>query len=178
MNSVSVKGLLPLRSNGNVNTVLLILLLILTTFRDLGEVYSTLNYEKSLKYYERALKGQEKTLGKSHPNTLETVMGIAIVYENGLKDFGKAEDLYQRALKGHEAQLGKDHKFTKRCAVNLATCLVQAIRGKECRPVFRRGATGGLEMVVYMVGEKLELRKIIDKYPHIMIDQPAFKKYL
>ena len=123
----------------------------LATVRDLGEVYDELeDYEKALEYFERALKGSEKTLGKTHPDTLNSVISIAIVYEDGLKDFGKAEDLYQRALEGHEAQLGKDHKSTKRCAVNFATCLAKA-------------------------GENLKLRKIIDKYPHIMIEQPVFK---
>ena len=51
---------------------------------------------------------------------------------------------------GNEAQLGKDHEETKKCRMNLAMCFAAA-------------------------GEKLKLRKIIDKYPHIMIDHPAFK---
>mmetsp|Transcript_5431 Transcript_5431/g.9829 ORF Transcript_5431/g.9829 Transcript_5431/m.9829 type:complete len:94 (+) Transcript_5431:2-283(+) len=92
-------------------------------------------------------------LGKTHPDTLSTVMKIAIVYKNRLKDYGKAEELYQRALEGYEAQLGKDHKDTKECARNLAIYFADA-------------------------GEKLKLRKIIDKYPHIIIEQPAFEDYL
>ena len=78
---------------------------------------------------------------------------IAGVYVDGLEDYGKTEDLYQRALKGYVAQLGKDHEGTKSCAKNLADCFAQA-------------------------GEKLKLRKIIDEYPHIMVDQPAFKNDL
>ena len=70
-----------------------------------------------------------------------------------MKDGGKAEELQQRALKGYEAQLGKDHERTKKIAHNLAACFASA-------------------------GEKLKLRKIIEKYPHIMIEQPAFKNYL
>ena len=80
-------------------------------------------------------------------------MNIAGVYLGGLEDYRKAEELLQRALEGYEAQLGKDHRSTKTCAGNLATCLAQA-------------------------GEKLKLRKIIDEYPHIIVEQPAFKHYL
>ena len=121
---------------------------------NLGVVYHNLkDYEKALEYYERALKGNEKMLGKMHPETLMTVMNIANVYNDGLKDYGKAEELYQRVLEGNEAQLGKDHERTKRCAMNLAGCFAKA-------------------------GEKLKLRKIVEEYPHIMINQPAIKYYL
>ena len=106
-----------------------------------------------MEYYERALKGKEKMLGKTHPETLSTVGNIAIVYKNGLKDYDKAEELLQRVLEGYEAQLGKDHENTKMCAMNLAACFVGA-------------------------GEKLKLRKIIDEYPHIMIEEPRFKMFL
>lgn len=106
----------------------------------------------ALEYYERALKGQEKTLGNTHPDTLMSVYNIASIYHD-LKDYGKAEELYQRVLNGYKAQLGKDHESTKRCAMNFAKCLADT-------------------------GEKLKLRKIIDKYPHIMIEEPEFKNVL
>ena len=86
-------------------------------------------------------------------NTLKSVYNIAGVYSRGLKNYEKAEELYQRALEGYEAQLGKDHVHTKGCARNLANSFAKA-------------------------GEKLKLRKIIDDYPHILIDQPAFKNCL
>ena len=105
-------------------------------------------YEKALEYYERALKGREKTLGKTHPDTLSTVMNIANVYNDGMKDCEKAEELYRRALEGYEAQLGKDHEHTKDCAENLARCLEQA-------------------------GEKERLRKVLDKYPHLKTLDPG-----
>ena len=103
--------------------------------------------------YERALKGSEEMLGKTHPETLDTVTNMALLYNTGLKDYEKAEELYQRALGGYEAQLGKDHAGTKRCAENLAWCFALA-------------------------GEKLKLRKIIDEYPLITIELPAIKNYL
>ena len=50
-------------------------------------------------------------------------MNIAIVYDDGLKAYGTAEELYKRALEGKEAQLGKDHESTKRSAENYRNCL-------------------------------------------------------
>ena len=117
---------------------------------NLGTVYDDLkDYEKALEYYERALKGKEKTLGKTHPQTLMTVMNIAIVYHVGTKDYEKAEEIYRRALEGYEAQLGKDHEDTKNCAKNLASCLAHA-------------------------GEKEKLRKVLNEYPHIIKEYPVF----
>ncbi|GMH59631.1 hypothetical protein TrST_g2970 [Triparma strigata] len=126
----------------------------LGTVNNSGLVYDDLkDYEKALECYERALKGREKTLGKTHPETLSTVMNIAGVYIKGLKDYGKAEELDQRAFEGYEAQLGKDHGDMKRCAMNLAICFA-------------------------MTGEKLKLRKIMNEYPHIMVDKPELVELL
>ena len=77
------------------------------------------NYEKALEYYERALKGYEKVLGTTRPNTLMSVMNIAIVsMQRG--DYVKAEELFRRALEGYEAQLGKNSQETKTCATNIS----------------------------------------------------------
>ena len=75
-----------------------------------------------MEHFERVLKGSERMLGKSHPETLQTVMNIAIVFEK-TEDYGKAEELYQRVLEGYEAQLRKDHTSTMRCAENYRNCL-------------------------------------------------------
>ena len=124
------------------------------TVNNLGAVYQALkDYQKALDYFERALKGGEKTLGKTHPFTLSTVMNIAIVYEDGFKDLAKSEEYKRKALDGYEAQLGKEHESTKNSAMNLAICFAKA-------------------------GEKLKLKNIIEKYPHIIVDQPAFKNWL
>ena len=70
----------------------------------------------------------------------------SIVYDAGMKDYEKAEELYRRALEGYEAQLGKDHEYTKDGAHNLALCLEQA-------------------------GEKEKLRKVLEEYPHIATEK-------
>jgi tetratricopeptide (TPR) repeat protein len=56
-------------------------------------------YGKALEWYQRALDGKEKTLGKDHPSTLQTVNNMALVFSNQ-GEYGKALEWYQRALDG------------------------------------------------------------------------------
>ena len=78
------------------------------------------DYEGALDYYQQALRGKEKVLGKTHPETLRTMEGMACAYSDGLKDFTKAEEMYWCfTLDGYEKSTGKDHEGTKRCARNL-----------------------------------------------------------
>lgn len=60
------------------------------------------NYEKASEYYERALKGGERTLGMNNPQTLMAVASITSIYAIA-NDYGKAEELYERSLEGREA---------------------------------------------------------------------------
>jgi tetratricopeptide (TPR) repeat protein len=78
-----------------------------TVFNGQGE------YGKALEWYRRALDGREKTLGKDHPDTLETVHNMASVFD-GKGEYGKALEWYRRALDGREKTLGKDHPDTLR----------------------------------------------------------------
>ena len=59
-------------------------------------------------------------LGKTHPDTLKTIMNMATVCMEGLKDFTKAEEMFRIALDGYEKSLGKDHESTKICVRNLS----------------------------------------------------------
>ena len=42
------------------------------------------DYEGSLDYFQRALRGKEKVSGKTHPDTLMTIMNVAMAYGDGL----------------------------------------------------------------------------------------------
>jgi tetratricopeptide (TPR) repeat protein len=76
-----------------------------SALRDMG------NYRGALEWYQRALDGYEKTLGKDHPSTLDTVHNMASVFDNQ-GEYEKALEWYQRALDGREKTLGKDHPST------------------------------------------------------------------
>lgn len=99
----------------------------LASLGNLGNVYGSLqNWEKALEYYERALKGWEKLKGKVHPSTLTSVMNIAMVYIDGLKEYAKAEEYCDKALKGFIQQLGTNHPHTKRTVQIYKNCLEES----------------------------------------------------
>ena len=89
------------------------------------------DYEGALEYYQKALRGKEKLLDKTHPDTLATIMNMATAHMQRLKDFTKAEKMLRRALDGSEKSLGKDYKDTEGCARNLAILLTWDLKPKE-----------------------------------------------
>ena len=77
--------------------------------------------EGALDFYQQALRVQEKGLGKTHPDTVRTIMNMSNMYRDVTKDFIKAEELYRLALDGYEKSLGKEHEDTERCAMGLGS---------------------------------------------------------
>jgi tetratricopeptide (TPR) repeat protein len=68
-------------------------------------------YDKALEWHGRALDGRERSLGKDHPQTLNTLNAMAEVFSiQGQYD--KALEWYQRALDGREKTRGKYHLGT------------------------------------------------------------------
>ena len=104
----------------------------LASMNNLGVLLDNMkDYEGALGYYQQALRVGEKVQGKTHPDTLGTIMNMAITYEEGLKDFKKAEVMYRQALDGHEKSLGNQHEYTKDCAMNLSILYFQGAPSKE-----------------------------------------------
>lgn len=86
-------------------------------------------YDDALPLYERALKGREKEMGPTNPDTLLTVANLGLFYENQRK-YAEAEPLFRRALRGMETQLGPTHPSTLRSLNDLAR-LLEAQGGEE-----------------------------------------------
>ena len=99
--------------------------------------------------FQQALRVQEKVSGKTHPDTLDTIMNMAVTYAGGLKDFVKAEQMFRQALDGFEKALGKGHKDTKECARNLIVLIFKELR------------------------DKVKAREVVKEYPHLIQD-PQF----
>src|SRR5258706_75794 len=76
-------------------------------------------YDKALRYYERALAGEEKALGMDHPDTLTTVDNMAFVFDHQ-GQYDKALKYYERSLAGKEKSLGVDHPDTLATVHNMA----------------------------------------------------------
>ena len=77
------------------------------------------DYEEAFDYFHQALRADEKVLEETHPDTLSAIVNMASTYQQGVKDFAKAEELYRFALDGFEKSLGKDHEETKNLAMGL-----------------------------------------------------------
>lgn len=83
--------------------------------------------------YKRALDTREKTLGKDHPSTANSLNNLAMHYWMQGK-YVEAEPLYKRALDIREKRLGKDHPSTGASLNNLAALysakgdLIQAVK--------------------------------------------------
>ena len=90
---------------------------------NLGDLYREHGrYDKSLKYYERALAGGENSLGVDHPDTLATVNNIASVFDNQ-GQYDKSLKYYERSLAGGEKSLGVDHPDTLTTVHGMASVL-------------------------------------------------------
>ena len=90
------------------------------TLNNMGIILKMMeDYEGALGYYQQARRVQEKILGKTHPDTLDTIYNMALTYGDGLGDRVKEEEMYRQALDGYERSLGKQDERTKTCARNL-----------------------------------------------------------
>ena len=115
------------------------------------------DFEWSLNYFKQALGVKKKVLRKTHPDTLTTIMIMAVAYMDGTKDFTKAEEMFRLALDGREKSLGKDHERTQERAFNLAVLYFQDIPSRR------------------------KLTWLITKYPHLLQDPAGgelFKNFI
>jgi len=99
--------------------------------------YQNAKYKEAEPLMQRALKIDEASLGKDHPNVAIDLNNLAQLYKatNRLKE---AEPLMQRALKIDEASLGKDHPRIAIDLNNLAQLYQATNRRKETEPLMRR----------------------------------------
>ena len=70
-------------------------------------------------------------MGKTHPETLRTILYLGATHTNGLKDFAKAEELFRLALDCRERTLGKGHESTIDCVKNLVLLVARELKDKE-----------------------------------------------
>ena len=71
-------------------------------------------------YSLQALIGEEKSLGKRHPETIITATNLALIYEKQ-GQYSKAEELTLRSLEARERQFGAEHPRTLVSFNNLAS---------------------------------------------------------
>ncbi|KAJ6255791.1 hypothetical protein Dda_9472 [Drechslerella dactyloides] len=98
-------------------------------------------YDEAMRWYERALAGKEKTLGKDHPDTLDTVHAIASVF-NSQGKYDEAMRWYERVLAGSERALGKDHLDTLTTVHNMALVFYRQGKYDEAMRWYERALAG------------------------------------
>ncbi|GMH82569.1 hypothetical protein TL16_g09303 [Triparma laevis f. inornata] len=87
------------------------------TVMNLGNIYFAMKqYDKALEFYMRALKGQQETLGKQHTSSLTSMMNIANVLNDGMRDFAQAEVYYKSALDEFEVSEEATARVKRGCA--------------------------------------------------------------
>jgi tetratricopeptide (TPR) repeat protein len=87
-------------------------------YYNLGLLYSSQGkLAEAEQMYQRALQGEEKTLGPEHISTLKTVNKLGALYADQDK-LAEAEQMYQRALQGYEKALGAENIMTYMPALN------------------------------------------------------------
>ena len=79
-------------------------------------------FKDSIEMEQQLLKSYEKVLGPEHPSTVQTLINVAIGYQN-IEDYDKAEQLFRRALDIREKILGPDHPKTVSILEGIASLL-------------------------------------------------------
>jgi len=99
--------------------------------------YENAKYKKAEPFMERALKIDEASLGKDHPNVARDLNNLAMLYQatGRLKE---AEVLMEHALKIDEASLGEDHPGVAIDLNNLAQLYQATDRLKEAEVLMER----------------------------------------
>ncbi|KAH8767807.1 kinesin light chain [Hyaloscypha sp. PMI_1271] len=100
---------------------------------NLGLLYSSQGkLAEAEQMYQRALQGEEETLGPEHISTLKTVNSLGNLYTAQGKH-AKAEQMCQRALQSYEKALGPEHISTLDIVNNLG--LLYSKQGKLANSV-------------------------------------------
>ncbi|KAL7272577.1 hypothetical protein RUND412_004599 [Rhizina undulata] len=108
----------------------------------IGLAYDDLGYYKEAEaLHQIAFTGFDKTLGKDHPSTLDTINNMANVFINQGR-YEEALELHQRALAGREKALAKDHPSTLDTVHNMAIVFRIQGRYEEALELHQRALAG------------------------------------
>ncbi|MBX9581522.1 MAG: tetratricopeptide repeat protein, partial [Gemmataceae bacterium] len=98
-------------------------------------------YDRAADNLRRAVDLRDRALGPDHPDTLDSVNSLAVVYGT-MNDPRRAEPLYRRALEAGEKALGPDHLTVLGTANNLAALYHHRGEYGAAEPLYRRALAG------------------------------------
>jgi len=100
-------------------------------------LYKQGKYAESIVYAEKVLAIHEKTLGQKHPDTVQSLSSLGVLYMY-MGTYGKAEPLLERALAMYEKFLGQDHPHTATALNNLAGLYYTMGAYQKAEPLLKR----------------------------------------
>ncbi|MCJ8279996.1 MAG: tetratricopeptide repeat protein, partial [Rivularia sp. ALOHA_DT_140] len=83
------------------------------------KVYQEGKHNQAIPLLKSALSIREKTLGEEHPDVVESLNNLALVYE-ALSNYDALQSLYLRTLNIYEKILGKEHQYVANILNKLA----------------------------------------------------------
>jgi len=95
----------------------------------------------ALSYYKRALRGKEKLLGKSNPDTLRSLSNLGMLLE-AQGEVAEAEQMFTTCLEHRTATLGKNHAETLSSLASVAGCMLKTERGKKACELYKQVVVG------------------------------------
>jgi tetratricopeptide (TPR) repeat protein len=110
-------------------------------FYNLGYLLCDEDKQQAERMYQRALAGCEKTWGREHMSTLDTVNNLGVIYKE-LGRMEKAEQMLQRALEGYEKACGREHTSTLATVNNLGLLYRTLGRLEEAEQMLQRALAG------------------------------------
>jgi eukaryotic-like serine/threonine-protein kinase len=106
-----------------------------TTYHALGD------YSRAAEHFGASLKLREQTLGRGHPESLETLASLALTRRRQSR-FEEAEELYVEAVEGLRATRGGQHPDTLSAMANLGGLYLWLGRFAEAERLFLEAAEG------------------------------------
>jgi ankyrin repeat protein/Tfp pilus assembly protein PilF len=106
-----------------------------------GVLYLQKEYKESEAAYRLCIEGQERVLGKEHPDIIRYLNHLAVVLSDQ-GEYKAAEDICRRAIEGSEKVLGKKHAHTLLYISNLGIILNNQGEYKAAEEMYRRALDG------------------------------------
>lgn len=148
--------------------------LIAATYNDLGLVYSQLNKDKALDYFEMAIKLYQALHGPEYPKIAIANINTGIIYRD-LELYGDAVDNFETALKTWEKVYPHSHPTKAIALYNLGQTYLKM--------GYKKGATGyyeqALAMYVATYGKKHpEVANVLNAIGNLQLSQNMYNEAL
>jgi len=147
---------------------------IAASYNDLGLVYSQIDNDKALEYYEKALAIYEKLHGKDHPKIAIAKTNIGFIYSR-LELYGDATNNFESALKTWEKLYPQDHPTKAFLLFNLGETYQKVGNAKAANEYFEKAIT----MYEHSYGKKHpDIASVFNSVGNVRLSENKFDEAL